>query len=328
VTGFTRRLPWASLDVTVRAVVEETVLASVGSAIQDARDVHGGMSPGPAAVLTTADGQQVFVKITSSELNERSYELYADELAAYHALAHLALPMPELLSVVTHGPWIGLVLTVAPGVVPGPPWDAAALDDVAGACRQVGTVQAPDGLPPVLERLPNLDGWEALASDTGGPLDEWHAVYASPCADLVRGWRSWTAGRTLAHNDVRCDNVLRADGQGATLVDWNFASAAAPWLDLAQLAADTMASGISRSVTPGALAPEDHASTASLEAALGLLASLPEDAGRFVVALAGMLRRNSTLPPHPALPSMRVWQAARADRLQPLVEALVPALLS
>ena len=76
VTGFTRRLPWASLDVTVRAVVEETVLASVGSAIQDARDVHGGMSPGPAAVLTTADGQQVFVKITSSELNERSYELY------------------------------------------------------------------------------------------------------------------------------------------------------------------------------------------------------------------------------------------------------------
>jgi hypothetical protein len=34
------------------------------------------------------------------------------------------------------------------------------------------------------------------------------------------------------------------------------------------------------------------------------------------------------LPPHPALPSMRVWQAARADRLQPLVEALVPALLS
>jgi aminoglycoside phosphotransferase (APT) family kinase protein len=328
VTGFTRRLPWASLDVTVRAVVEETVLASVGSAIQDARDVHGGMSPGPAAVLTTADGQQVFVKLTSSELNERSYELSADELAAYHALAHLALPMPELLSVVTHGPWIGLVLTVAPGVVPGPPWDAAALDDVAGACRQVGTVQAPDGLPPVLERLPNLDGWEALASDTGGPLDEWHAVYASPCADLVRGWRSWTAGRTLAHNDVRCDNVLRADGQGASLGDWNFASAAAPWLDLAQVAADTMASGISRSVTPGALAPEDHASTASLEAALGLLASLPEDAGRFVVALAGMLRRNSALPPHPALPSMRVWQAARADRLQPLVEALVPALLS
>jgi hypothetical protein len=327
VTGFTRRLPWTSLDVTVRAAVEEAVLASVGSAVQDSRDVHGGMSPGPAAVLTTTDGQQVFVKITSSELNERSYQLYADEIVAYHALAHLALPMPELLSVVEHSAWIGLVLTVAPGVVPGPPWDAAALDDVARACRQVGTVQAPGGLPPVLERLPDLDGWEALASDDD-PLDEWHAVYARRCADLVRGWRSWTAGRALAHNDVRCDNVLRAGGHGATLVDWNFASRAAPWLDVAQLAADVMASGISRGVTAGAAAPDREASTASLAAALGLLASLPEDAGRFVVALAGMLRRNSTLPPHPALPTMRAWQAARADRLQPLVEALVPGLLS
>jgi aminoglycoside phosphotransferase (APT) family kinase protein len=327
VTGFTPRLPWTSLDATVRAAVEEAVRARVGSSIQAARDVHGGMSPGPAAVLTTTDGHQVFVKITSSELNQRSFQLYADEIAAYHALAHLTLPMPELLSVVEHGAWIGLVLTAARGVVPGPPWDAYAVDDVAGACRQVGTVQAPEGLPAVLERLPSLDGWEALASGEDRPLDEWQAVYASPCADLVRGWRSWTAGRTLAHNDVRCDNVLRADDHGVTLVDWSSAAAAAPWLDLAQLAADVMASGISSSVTVGATAAEDQAS-ASLEAALGLLASLPEDAGRFVVALAGMLRRNSALPPHPALPTMRAWQAARADRLQPLVEALVPALLS
>jgi hypothetical protein len=324
VTGFTRRLPWTSLDVTVRAAVEGAVLSAVGSTVQDARDVHGGMSPGPAAVLTTADGQQVFVKITTSELNERSGQLYVDEIAAYHALANLALPMPELLMVVDHGAWIGLVLTVAPGVVPGPPWDASAVDDVVDACRQVAAAQAPDGLPPVLERLPNLDGWGALASDEDGPFDEWHAVYTRPCADLVQGWRAWTAGSTLAHNDVRCDNVLRAEGRGATLVDWSSASAAAPWLDLAQLAADVMASGISRTV--GATAAGDDALTACLEAALGILASLPEDAGRFVVALAGMLRRNSTLPPHPALPTMRAWQAARADRLQPLVEALVPAL--
>jgi aminoglycoside phosphotransferase (APT) family kinase protein len=328
VTGFTPRLPWTSLDVTVRAAVEEAVLASAGSAIQDARDVHGGMSPGPAAVLTTTDGQQVFVKITSSELNQRSYQLYADEIAAYRALDHLTLPMPELLSVVEHGSWIGLVLTVAGGVVPGPPWDAAAVDDVARTCRQVGAVQAPDSLPRVLERLPDLDGWEALASGSGVPPDEWHAVHARPCADLVQGWRSWTAGRALAHNDLRSDNVLRAEGRGVTLVDWNFASAAAPWLDQAQLAADVMASGVSRSLTRPAAETEGATSADALDVALGLLAGLPEDAGRFVVALAGMLRRNSTLPAHPALPTMRSWQAARADRLQPLVEALVPALLS
>jgi hypothetical protein len=94
VAEFTRRLPWAELDIIVRAAVEETVLASVGSAVQDACDVHGGMSPGPAAVLTTIDGQQVFVKITSSGLNERSCQLYTDEISAYRTLGHLDLPMP------------------------------------------------------------------------------------------------------------------------------------------------------------------------------------------------------------------------------------------
>jgi hypothetical protein len=327
VTGFTRRLPWTSLDGPVRAAVEETVRASLGSAVQDARDVHGGMSPGPAAALTTTDGQQVFVKITSSELNERSHELYADEISAYRTLGHLDLPMPTLLATVEHGPWLGLVLTLAPGHVPGPPWDATALEPVVRACQRVCSTVAPAAVPPVLDRLPDLDGWNALASGSSGPLAGWHASHASQCAELVSGWREWTAGRSLAHNDTRCDNVL-VDGGTATLVDWNFASAAAPWLDLAQLAADTMASGISPNGTSATGTAEDDASTADLEAALGLLTSLPEDAGRFVVALAGMLRRNSTLPPHPALPTMREWQAARAERLQPLVEVLVPALRS
>lgn len=326
VTGFTRRLPWTSLDAGVRAVVEEAVQASLGSAVEAARDVHGGMSPGPAAVLTTADGGQVFVKITSSELNQRSWQLYAEEIAAYHALAHLALPMPELLSVVENGPWVGLVLTLAPGRNPGPPWDLEALDHVVQACDRL-QVRAPDGLPPVLDRLPNLDGWTELAASPDELPAGWLREDAARCAELVQGWQRWTVGTTLAHNDCRCDNVLVTDGGAVTLVDWNFASAAAPWLDRAQLAADVVAS---RVITMD----EDHAqdgddaSDGTLAASLGLLSTVPEDASRFVVALCGMLLSNSRKPPHPALPTMRAWQATRAGRLVPLVRALVPALLS
>lgn len=317
-TGFTSRLRWADLDPVARGAVEQAVHSATGAVVSEALDVHGGMSPGPAAVVTTDDGQEVFVKVTSSDLNEKSCRLYRDEIAAYRALAHLELPMPTLLSVVEHGSWVGLVLTRAPGRTPGPPWDAAALSDVREASAQVSGVTAPDALPPVLHRLPQLDGWEALATDPV-PLGGWLARNAGRCADLVRGWETWTAGTTLAHNDLRCDNVVWSPDENTTLVDWNFASAAASWLDVAQLAADVMASGIEG---------EGDDAASALDLSLGLLSAAPEDASRFVLALAGMLRRNSTLPPHPALPTMRAWQAARADRMQPLVEALVPALLS
>lgn len=316
VTGFTTRLPWASLEVGARAAVDAAVLSVVGSAVYEASDVHGGMSPGPAGVLSTDDGQRVFVKLTSRDINEKSYRLYADEVAAYRALEHLPLPMPRLLTTVRHGPWIGLVLTVAPGWTPGPPWLPSALPDVAEACAQVNATKAPETLPPVIERLPLLDGWEALAIDPPATLDGWWAENASRCAQLVRGWEEWTAGSALAHNDCRSDNLLW-DGTTTTLVDWNFASAAAPWLDVAQLAADVMASGV-----------VDDSDSSALELSLRVLATVPEDASRFVIALAGMLRRNSGMAPHPGLPTFRQWQVARADRLQPLVESLLTALAS
>lgn len=318
VTGFTPRLRWTDLDPEARGAVELAVQSATGATVAEAHDVHGGMSPGPAAVVTTTGGQEVFVKVTSSDLNEKSCQLYRDEIAAYRALAHLELPMPALLSVVEHGPWIGLVLTRAAGRTPGPPWHAAALDDVRDAAARVNALTAPDAVPPVLQRLPRLDGWEVLTTDPPVPLDGWLAENARRCAYLVRGWETWTAGRTLTHNDLRCDNVLWSSDGCTTLVDWNFSSAAAPWLDLAQLATDVMASGIEG----------DDDAACALEQSLGLLSGTSEDASRFVLALAGMLRRNSALPPHPALPTMRAWQASRADRLQPLVEELVPALLS
>ncbi|SNS77846.1 hypothetical protein SAMN05421812_101755 [Asanoa hainanensis] len=88
-------------------------------------------------------------------------------------------------------------------------------------------------------------------------------------------------------------------------------SAGAPWLDAALLAADVVAAG-----------HLDGPATARREA-LRLLADEPPEAARFVIAQAGMWRRNSTLPPHPGLPTHRAWQRARAAALEPLLADLL-----
>ncbi|GAB3593873.1 hypothetical protein GCM10027446_16770 [Angustibacter peucedani] len=310
-SGFTSRLPWAQLPAAVVAAVQHVVRADV----RQARDVHGGMSPGPAAVLSLDDGREVFAKVSTREVNERSYQLYADEIAAYRAIEALTtLPRPTLLGTVMIGPWIGLVLTVAPGRSAGPPWRAGAVAPVVRAVEQVAAHRAPPGLPPALDRLPDLDGWAVLANDPSAPLDPRDQALAPRCAALVEGWRSWTVGDALVHHDCRCDNALVDDDGLATLVDWNFACAGAAWLDVALLACDVVGSGV------------DDPAADPVAAALELLAPLPADASRFAVAMAGMMRRNSLLPAHSGLPTFRPWQAARADRLRPLVEALVPAL--
>lgn len=328
-TGFTSRLPWSDLPVSVRHSVDTALDTAVSARVVSAQDVHGGMSTGPAAVLLLDDGRQLFIKLVTSRLNQRSQELYRYEISAYGALAPLrdTLPMPELVAVVDQGSWLGLLTTLAPGSTPGPPWNpeaVSAVSAVAAGCDVVAAHLAPDGVPPVLNLLPDLDGWAALQHVSSTALDDWDREYAPRAARAAQGWRQWTAGSALAHHDVRCDNVL-VDGTRATFVDWAFASAAATWLDRALLACDLVGSGVglgaSPDVRPGAQTPTD-----AVTLALAVLDGLPEEAARLVVAQVGMMRRNSLQPDKPGMPTFRGWQAARAHQSRPLVEALLPQL--
>lgn len=309
-SGFTQRLAFSALPESVVSDLER----AIGASVVGARDVHGGMSAGPAAVLDLDDGRTVFAKVNSRELNERSYQLYADEVAVYAALDDVAdLPRPELFAAVTTGPWIALLLSLAPGQAAGPPWRPRALEATWTTLTTLAGRPAPAGLPPARLRLPDLDGWAVLATSPPAPLDAWDERHASACADLSEGWREWTAGAALAHHDCRCDNAVVDDETAVvTLVDWNFACAGAAWLDLALFATDVVASGI-----------EGRSDDDAVVAAVGVLDALPFEATRFSVALAGMMRRNSLLPPHAGLPTFRSWQARRADRLRLLVEAVL-----
>jgi aminoglycoside phosphotransferase (APT) family kinase protein len=306
---FTARQSWQTAPNRLVRAVEECV----GSVIVAFRDVHGGMTPGPAATVSFSDGASVFVKAMSSKVNARSYELYQQEAAMLRVIP-AEVPAARLRGVVEVDDWIALVMDRVPGNVAGPPWTTAAVAAVAAACAATARVTAPAGVPAVLDRLPDLDGWAKLAAQPDD-LTGWEIRHVYRLAAATSGWRRWTAGRMLTHQDIRGDNALIDPTDGtAILIDWGSGAAGAPWLDRALLAADVVAAG--------------HADGPDIarRQALELLINGPAEASRFVVAQAGMWRRNSTLADHPGMPTHREWQRARADALQPLIEDLLPVI--
>lgn len=304
-SGFTSRPAWASAPAEIRRAVEYRVGVPVA-----VHDVHGGMSPGPAAVLVLSGGDRVFVKAVSGAVNAGSYRLYQQE-AAILAVMPAGLPTTRLRAVVETGDWIALVMDVAAGKAAGPPWTTSSVAAVARACAVLAAVEAPGGLPPVVDGLPNLDGWAEVAA---GPraLSDWEHRHIDRLVAATIGWRHWTAGPRLGHLDVRCDNAVVDPVTGrAVLVDWGYGCRAAAWLDRALLAADVVAAGHAEGPGP------------ARRQALDLLADQPAEAARFVIAMAGMWRNNSTLPAHPGMPTHREWQRARATALQPLLASLL-----
>jgi hypothetical protein len=304
------RESWFRAPVELRRRVAD----ALGMDEVDALDVRGGMSPGPAGILVLADRSTVFVKAVSADVNPQSHELYQWE-AAILARLPPTVPAPRLLRVVRVDSWIALITSRAPGQTAGPPWTSPAVHAVVAACDRVANHTAPDGAPPAVQRLPDLDGWTRLADGTSGALDEWETRHVADLAAAAHGWREWAAGKSLTHLDLRADNALvDRDCATATLVDWGYGSAGAPWLDRSLLAADVVATG--------------HADgpDAAVSEALAVLADCPPVASRFVIAQAGMWRRNSTLPPHAGMPYHRAWQRARARALRPLLSSLLALL--
>ncbi|MDG4826109.1 hypothetical protein O7635_30030 [Asanoa sp. WMMD1127] len=299
-TGFARRPSWTATPGALRREVDRIC----GSPVVGSRDVHGGMSPGPAALLDLADGRQVFVKAVSRDASIGSHRAYEREAATLAALPAGA-PAPELFGCARVGGWLALVMSVAAGEAADPPWTADGVRLVGAACATIGSLAAPPTLPPIAALLTDLDGWERLTD-----RDEWEGRHAPALVALASGWRAWTAGDRLVHQDVRGDNaVVDRPGGRATLVDWSFGCAGAPWLDRARLAADIVCAG--------------HRDGAALAAAVEVLDTLPGEAVRFVAALAGMWRYRSTLPALSGHPTLRGWQARRAIAIRPLLAALL-----
>jgi aminoglycoside phosphotransferase (APT) family kinase protein len=266
------------------------------------------MSPGPAVSLQLADGRQVFVKAVSAEVRAHNHRMILQESAILDALP-VSVPSPRRLVTVEHGPWVALATTWAPGVTETA-WTDASIAAVAQACRTASGHRAPDTLPPVAKRIFDFDGWtRMLTSGVGG---DWEAAHAGPAAGVMAGWERWTAGDALVHRDMRLDNTtVDVEAGSAVLLDWGYAAAGAPWIDLAQLAADVVATG------------HVLGRQAATDRAYRLLQTLPPEASRFVVGLAGMWCIRAATVPDTFNPSIAAWRRARSETLRPLVARLI-----
>ncbi len=301
---FTPRAAWADTPQPVRAAVAK----ALGAEIVGHTDLHGGMSPGPAVRLRLSDGRHVFVKAVSADVRVHNHTMIRQESTILDALP-TSVPAPRHLTTVEHGPWIAMATTWAPGTTP-PLWTDTAIAAVAHACRTTNGHRAPAMLPPVAERIFDFNGWSRMLALGIG--DEWEAAYAGPGADVVAGWERWTAGDALVHRDLRLDNTAVDEDTGsAVLLDWAYASAGAPWIDLAQMAADVVAAG-------HVLGPRT-----ATDRAYQLLRTLPPEASRFVVGLTGMWLIKAATVPDTVMPEISLWRRARAVALRPLVTRLI-----
>ncbi len=224
-----RRLQWSHLPPAVRSLVTE----QCGSPVVDAASQDSGFTPGFASVLTCEDGSKHFVKAASvraQKLFAHSYREEARKLATLPAEA----PAAALLWVHDDDEWVVLGFEYVEGRAPHRPWQRGELDAALAALALAADVLTP---PPADLHL------RTFAEDYAPLPGFWDHVrehypqleHAEEAAALAARFAEVTAGDTVAHTDVRDDNILITPSGEAVLCDWNWPCVGAPWLDSAML---------------------------------------------------------------------------------------------
>jgi hypothetical protein len=294
-------LAWANVPPTVRARVE----ARLGASAAGAADQRGGFSPGVAARLRLADGRRAFVKAVSPAQNPESPGIYRDEIRVAAALPATA-PVPRLLGSFDEDGWVGLIFEDIEGRMPHEPWLPAELDRVLDALTGLAEALTPSprgmAAPAAAEKFTGtFRGWRNLADgpDLAG-LDPWAVRHLDRLAELETGSPEALIGDTLAHGDLRADNILLTSDGGVVFVDWPWACVAAPWLDLLLM-------------LPSVAMRGGHDPEAVFTAhPLGKAAD-QEAVTRVLAAFAGFLLEHALKPAPPGLPTLRAFQVAQGQ---------------
>ncbi|MEU9205290.1 phosphotransferase [Streptomyces sp. NPDC048332] len=287
---------WAGLPHAVRAAVQDIL----GAPVVEARSQSGGFSPGVAARVRLADGSRAFVKAVSAETNPDSPDHHRAEARNTAALPAHA-PAPKLLGSYDDGTCVALVLEDIDGHQPRVPWDPAELDRVLAAVGDLTRALTPapvDAPPAASGKTTMFTGWRTLhaAGDTAR-LDPWVARRLGTLAELESGWEEPVAGDSLAHGDLRADNILLTEDR-VVFVDWPHAVRAAPWFDLLAMLPCVAAQG----------GPDPE--TVFTAHPLGRGAD-PAGVTAVLAALAGYFVAHSLRPDPPGLPTLRAFQAAQ-----------------
>lgn len=279
---------YEQLPAPVRAAVEGVI----GSPVVQALSQTGGWSPGVAARVVAADGRRAFVKAVDGAVNDVTPGMHRRE-ARVTAELPAALGSPRLLGAYDDGTWVALVLEDVEGREPVVPDDLAA---VLAAVDRLAEVAAPVGLETAAQELDgDFGGWRRMAEDGVRP-DGWAGEHLTRLVALEDPWREAVHGDRLLHLDLRPDNMLlRTDGT-VVLVDWPWAAAGDPVLDVVSLLPSTVLQGAR---DPDALLRSTRAGRAA-------------DADRvtcLVAALAGRMLEHARRPAPAGMAGVRAFQA-------------------
>ncbi|MFI6073430.1 phosphotransferase [Actinoplanes sp. NPDC051343] len=291
------RITWADLPPEIQARAEQVV----GDQVVEARSQTQGYSPGTADRVRTAGGRRAFVKAVSPAINEHSAILARQELRITAALPERA-PTPRMIGGFDTGDWVVLILEDIAGRHPGLPWSDADIDTVLTGLDDLAAALTPSPLPDVPRAADHLArdfaGWERIDADPPADLDSWvRAGLPALRASAARGLAATASGDTLAHCDIRADNILVRDDGRPIFVDWPWGCVGPAWLDRLLLAVNVLVNG----------------GTADR-----LLTGLdPEVVTGVVAGLTGFFLHTSRTPPPPGIPTVRAFQRAQADALLP-----------
>ncbi|MFF5084361.1 aminoglycoside phosphotransferase family protein [Actinoplanes sp. NPDC000266] len=291
-----KRITWPELPGAVRARIERII---GGGAVVTAVSQPGGFSPGSADRVVTASGRRAFVKAVTPAVNARSAELARDEMRITAMLPE-GVPAPRLIDGFDDGEWVVLVLEDVEGAHPRTPWVESEIDAAVTALAELDRALTP--APPGLRNAGDLfaedfAGWDRVAADPPAGLDPWERDHLPELrAAAVRTVERLRTGDTVAHCDIRADNmIVRPDGR-VVIVDWPWAAAGPRWWNSVDLAANVWVHGGD---------PE--------RVIEGIDRRIVTDA---FAALAGMFRDICRQPPPPGIPTVRAFQRWQADELR------------
>jgi aminoglycoside phosphotransferase (APT) family kinase protein len=258
--------------------------------------------------VVTESGRRAFVKAITPAINADSAAMARREARIARLLPEHA-PVPRLIGTFDTEDWVVLILEDVAGAHPRTPWSEDEIGAAAAALAELAQAltPAPDfDLPRVTDYLADdFACWDKIAAAPPADLDPWAVAHLGALrAASAHGFASLAAGETLAHCDIRADNLLvRADGR-ILIVDWPWAAIGPAWLDTVQLAINVIVHG----GDPGRL-----------------LADVDPDAATGVVAgFTGYFHHRSRMPPPPGLPTVRAFQRFQGDALIPWLRTRFP----
>jgi hypothetical protein len=225
------RMHWQEVPLSVRQGIERLL----GAPVVRADTQPGGFSPGLAARVLTSDGHRFFVKAGGSEPNPATPGYYRAEAAISGALPPHA-SIPRLLATYDRSGWVALIFEDVDGRPPRLPWVRTELDKALAALHELARSLTPSPVraPTAKTTLAaTFTGWRNLlaAPELAALLDDWSRRHLRELAAEEPGCGAAASGDTLAHLDIRADNLIMSPDR-VYVVDWPHASVGAAWLDL------------------------------------------------------------------------------------------------